>query len=243
MKLKGALKNVPKTITDKYSFVVLDLKPTEGFWLNFKNEELFIEFADQWSDIRLDFVETFSRFKQGKQKPFSNLLKKVFGKPKEIIDLTCGFAEDSLILVFFGHKVISLERNPVMAALLENALSRARNDDEFGELFKSSLDIKFCSASKFIEENDLSNKWLYFDPMFGDQSGKKSLSSKRMQFLSQFAGSDEDWKSVFNSCLQSKAKSLIFKHSNKAPMPEIKPNEVIMGKTVRFDKHLCGKNS
>ena len=131
----------------------------------------------------------------------------------------------------------------MMAAMLENALSRARKDNELGELFERSLNIRFYSANEFIENTDLTDKWLYFDPMFGDQSGKKSLSSKRMQFLSQFAGGDEDWKSVFHSCLQSNARSLIFKHSNKAPMLEIKPNEVIMGKTVRFDKYLCGKNS
>jgi len=55
-----------------------------------------------------------------------------------IIDTTAGWGRDAAILASFGAEVVMLERNPVMATLLEDALKR-RVDSSAKSALKLSL--------------------------------------------------------------------------------------------------------
>ena len=142
-------------------------------------------------------------------------------------------------MMFFGHKVTALERNPILAALLSNAFSRAEKDDKLGKIFKDQMNFVHCSVSQFLEQNEVGEKVIYFDPMFATHSGKKALSSKQMQFVSLCAGEDLDFEVVLEGLLRSAAKYVIVKRPDKSPELKQKPFEVIKGKTVQYEKYAC----
>ena len=98
MNFKGALKTVPEDVRLQFGLDLLEAPETEGFWLNFREDELFVEFAGEWSNLHLDFIQVFKDLRSGKGNPKASLIKQALGKKaKLVIDATCGLAGDSLI--------------------------------------------------------------------------------------------------------------------------------------------------
>lgn len=64
----------------------------------------------------------------------------------KILDATAGWGKDAAILASFGADVVMLERHPVMAALLADALSRRKDTD----IQKMSLSLIESDAISFL---------------------------------------------------------------------------------------------
>ncbi len=111
------------------------------------------------------------------------------GPGVRIIDATAGWGRDAAILASFGAEVLMLERQPIMAALLSDAL--ARQDEHAKEI----LQLKLCTtdALSYLEtlsETDYPDV-IYIDPMH-PQRQKAALVKKDMQVLQQLFGPDVD---------------------------------------------------
>lgn len=148
---------------------------------------------------------------------------------KYIIDATAGWGRDAAILASFGAKVIMLERNPIMAALLQDAL--ARQD----LVSKKSLQLGLYQQDACVYLENLTEKnypdLIYIDPMHPKRE-KSSLVKKELQVLQQLLGSKEDPLPLLLTA-RRKAKVVLkwpAKHSQILPTAN-----QILGKTVRFD--------
>jgi 16S rRNA (guanine1516-N2)-methyltransferase len=114
-----------------------------------------------------------------------------------VYDLTAGFGQDSLVLALSGaSKVYMVERDPVVAALLEDALRRvnllstSRTSDPQTELacfLSERLSLSVGEATKVVvslTESDETPKAdvVYLDPMFPPRT-KSAAVKKGMQIL------------------------------------------------------------
>jgi len=112
------------------------------------------------SPVYVDFIEGAlgHRIKYGGGK--GQLIAKAVGlnkiKNPYVLDVTAGLGRDAFVLANLGCRVLMLERSPIVAALLEDGLQRAREVEEFAQL---DLQMRGCSGQKFkLLENLFKNQ-------------------------------------------------------------------------------------
>lgn len=127
-----------------------------------------------------------------------------------VYDLTAGFGQDSLILALNGaHRVRMVERNPVVAALLQDALRRLEmisnatqelqltnpqeqqrklqhpplsSSSHLATLLFDKLSLSVGEGRNFVENGDDDVDVVYLDPMFPPRQ-KRAAVKKGMQLL------------------------------------------------------------
>lgn len=155
-------------------------------------------------------------------------------KPRQglrIVDATAGWGRDAALLASFGAKVLMVERNPMMAALLEDALSRR---DEYSKLH---LDLNLVKADALdylsgLADVDLPHL-IYIDPMHPARQ-KSALVKKDMQVLQQLMGPDEDALDLLRLAQTKALEHVVVKWPRHTPAL-LPPSASVFCKTVRFD--------
>lgn len=149
----------------------------------------------------------------------------------KIIDATAGWGRDAAVLASFGADVLMIERHPVMASLLSDALSR-RKDCE-GKHLQLALHVGDAySYLNELAEQDYPDI-IYIDPMHPERS-KSALVKKEMQALQQMIGADNDALRLIQLAINRVRQRVVVKWPQKNK-PLLPSNACITGKTVRFD--------
>ncbi len=204
---------------------------TPCLWLD--AERLSLKTAD-FSPLAADFhLETWrKRQSEGKKQGLVRACKPHPGV--KIIDATAGWGRDAAILASFGAQVLMLERNPIMAALLSDALERQGEED------KRSLALTLLEIDALAYLENLSSDnypdIIYLDPMHPERS-KAALVKKDMQLLQSLVGVDEDAYELIELAKKRVKQKVVVKWPQKKPSL-IHPASVIPGKTIRFDIYL-----
>ncbi|QMT59907.1 class I SAM-dependent methyltransferase [Legionella sp. PC997] len=148
-----------------------------------------------------------------------------------VLDATAGWGRDAAILASFGAEVIMLERHPVMAALLSDALARQTKLDQ------QQLHLMLHSENAHTYLSSLApNHYpdiIYIDPMHPERS-KSALVKKEMQALQQIIGVDKDALELIQLAITRSKQKVVVKWPQKAK-PLLPADASIEGKTVRFD--------
>lgn len=151
-----------------------------------------------------------------------------------IIDATAGFGSDALLMAYHGARVVMLEREPQMAALLQAGLALAQNSETLGEA-TSRLTLIINDAKDYLvnlHEHEYPDV-IYLDPMFVHK--KSALPNKQMQFLQNLV-KDHDADELLKLALTRAHKRVVIKRSIHAPyLGEVKPDMSIKSKLLRFD--------
>ncbi len=149
--------------------------------------------------------------------------------PTTVLDLTAGLGRDGMLLAAIGCRVTLVERHPLVALLLEDALARAARElDWVRERVRlipaDALDCELQPADV-----------VYLDPMFPPRS-KQALVKKEMQLFHRLVGRDEDAEALFERGRQLALHRLVVKRPRKAPpLAGMRPAGRIEGKTTRYD--------
>ncbi len=155
---------------------------------------------------------------------------------RHIIDATAGMATDSLLLASAGHRVSMVERSPIVAALIEDALSRANNGQENLRLYKGDG----CVLIDDISQSDPADI-IYLDPMFPEKK-KSALSRKGIQSLKQLLTEPEVDALLLGAALECAKYRVVVKRPLKAPeIDGPKPGFSLKGKLVRYDCYSIAK--
>jgi 16S rRNA (guanine1516-N2)-methyltransferase len=152
----------------------------------------------------------------------------------KIIDATAGWGQDAAILASFGAQVLMLERHPVMSTLLEDALSRLKEQEPQA----TNLSLHTGSAQAFL--NSLDKKEypdvIYIDPMHPERS-KSALVKKKMHILQEMIGPDEDALELIQLARMRVKQKVVVKWPQKSK-PLLPTHACIEGRTVRFDIYV-----
>jgi 16S rRNA (guanine1516-N2)-methyltransferase len=148
-----------------------------------------------------------------------------------ILDVTAGWGRDAGLLAQQGATVIMLERQAIMAALLQDGLQRLGP-----EVLKLSCIHTYAMA--YLNQLS-SNRYpdvIYIDPMHPERQ-KSALVKKDMQALQQLFGPDDNVEELL-TLARTKAKSrVVLKWPQRLPSLH-PPTMSIPGKTVRFDVYI-----
>ncbi len=162
-----------------------------------------------------------------------------------VLDLTAGMGGDAFVLASQGADVTMLERNPVVHALLKDALERASLvlDAELTDIL-NRLSLVKQSAMDYLatlHENAFPDV-IYFDPMFPERN-KTAQVKKEMQFFHDIVGDDKDSESVLLLALEKARKRIVVKRPRLAKkLTETQePAFQITGKSTRYDIYLPKK--
>jgi 16S rRNA (guanine1516-N2)-methyltransferase len=151
------------------------------------------------------------------------------------VDATAGLGRDAFVLAQLGCVVTLIERQPLIAALLEDALQRASADSEVGPIVAR---MHLLSGNAI----DLMGAWageppqvIYLDPMFPHRE-KSAQVKKEMRLFRPLAGDDDDASALLESALALATHRVVVKRPRKASaIAGEKPGYVLEGKSSRFD--------
>lgn len=157
-----------------------------------------------------------------------------------VLDTTGGWGRDAAVMASFGASVMMLERSPVMAALLSDALQRLDEQAVTFSLSKSScgLSLLCIDAKDYLQSLAYMDypEVIYIDPMHPTRQ-KSALVKKDMQALQQCIGADDDAEALIQLSMTRAVKRVVVKWPQRLA-PFMKPSMSIEGKTVRFDIYL-----
>lgn len=186
--------------------------------------------------LRGDFTHLIPRL--GQHKLASELLVRA-AKLKDtehptVLDATAGLGEDSFILAAAGFTVDLYERNPVIHALLRDALERAAQLPELAPIV-SRMTLHHEDSVAAMASLETPPDVILLDPMFPERQ-KSALVKKKLQMIQKLETPCDDEKTMLFTAAKVSPRKLIVKRPPKGPyLADIKPDYSIAGKAVRFD--------
>ena len=150
-------------------------------------------------------------------------------RPK-VLDLTAGLLGDSLLFLSFGCEVLAVERNPIVAFLIESALKNAQHPAIGRFHFRPGDALTALTELTAIEV-------IYYDPMFED-ANEKTLPRKEMRIFRSLIGKDLDAKSIFQKALEKNSRRLVVKRPRHSDYLGDRPPLEFVGKSTRYDVYL-----
>lgn len=193
-------------------------------------------------ELRPDFAEMLPRIKQGAlQREMLVKAARVKGvEAPRAVDATAGLGEDSLLLAAAGFTVTLCEADPVIAALLEDALARVSAHEVLGPIVErmhlvagdSRIALERAGASTGAQPDVV-----YLDPMFPGRT-KSAAVKKKFQLIHGLERPTEplDEESLLQAALAAHPRKVVIKRPVKGPyLAGVKPSHAIAGKAVRYD--------
>lgn len=158
------------------------------------------------------------------------------GRPQRprVIDCTAGLGEDTWLMAAHGCTVTALERQPVVAALLEDALKRAATQSP---QIAARITLVHADAAAWLAEKPAEADVVLLDPMF--PAGRKTAERKPLRVLRLLAGDDPDADDLFTAALATGAHRVVVKRPAHAPpLGNRAPDITQKGRGHRLDVYL-----
>ena len=201
---------------------------------------------DLGNAILIDFVSGKNahrrQFGGGRGQPLAKAIGLKKGATPTIIDATAGFARDAFVLANLGCQITLIERNPIIATLIEDALLRAANDDDIANVIQRMSLINH-DAVEYLTNLEKQNRpeVIYMDPMYPSRE-KSALVKKDMRLLHQLAGPDTDSEQLLETARNTALKRVVVKRPKSAPfVGDQKPATSIESKNTRYDIYIKPK--
>lgn len=150
------------------------------------------------------------------------------------VDATAGLGEDSLLLAAAGFTVTMFEKDPVIGALLRDALERAANDPRLAGVAERMTLVEGDSMTG-LRELGFSPDVVFLDPMFPERT-KSAAVKKKFQLLHHLERPCDNEGELLDAALAARPRKVVIKRPPKGPwLAGVKPSHSIAGKAVRYD--------
>ncbi len=168
------------------------------------------------------------------------------GATPTVLDGTAGLGRDAFVLASLGCKVQMVERHPVVAALLDDGLQRAKQDPEIGSWVGERMSLIHASSHTALDDLAQDESFskpdvVYLDPMYPHPENKKksALVKKEMRVFQSLVGADLDADNLLQPALALATKRVVVKRPDYANwLAEQKPTMAIETKKNRFDVYV-----
>ncbi|USH02405.1 class I SAM-dependent methyltransferase [Grimontia kaedaensis] len=165
------------------------------------------------------------------------------GATPTVLDATAGLGRDAFVLASLGCKVQMVERHPVVAALLDDGLARAKVDPEIGGWVSERISLLHASSHdalvKLVNDGNLERPdVVYLDPMYPHKK-KSALVKKEMRVFQSLVGADDDADELYGPAYTLATKRVVVKRPDYAEFLAGKtPSTQIETKKNRFDVYV-----
>ncbi len=208
--------------------------------VNYQHLELLKCDEPKLGAIKVDFVDGAvahrRKFGGGRGQDIAKAVGLKHGFTPHVLDATAGLGRDAFVLATLGCQVTMMERMPVVAALLENGLARAKLNSEVSDI----ADRMNLINSSSIENMTLANQpdVIYLDPMYPHRE-KSAAVKKEMRVFQTLVGEDLDADNLLAPALAlAKYRVVVKRPSYAEPLNNIKPATSIKMKKNRFDVYV-----
>lgn len=152
-----------------------------------------------------------------------------------VLDATAGLGRDAFVLAQLGCVLTLIERQPLIAALLEDGLQRALSDPEVAKIVERMQLLRGNAVVLMQAWKSDPPQVIYLDPMF-PQRDKSALVKKEMRLFRSLAGDDDDAPALLAAALALAANRVVVKRPRKAPaIAGEQAGYALEGKSSRFD--------
>jgi 16S rRNA (guanine1516-N2)-methyltransferase len=207
--------------------------------------------------FHLDYLQGNLGFRLTPERVLHEPLAKVIDKHAWVIDATGGLGKDGLMLAMMGCKVWMCEAHPLLSALIQDALERAKNSPNFNFFLGHPDKFQFFpeDAKNILEKlvnlpKENRPEIVYLDPMFPVRK-KSSLVKKEMQWLKAIHDEPNSTEqphaylvtpeeALFDLAIKTATKRVIVKRPLHAPTLVQKPPPSFskLFQSARFDVYL-----
>lgn len=150
------------------------------------------------------------------------------------VDATAGLGEDSLLLAAAGFTVTMYEKDPVIAALLQDALDRAANEPQLSAIVERMTLVEGDSVAA-LRAMGAAPDVVFLDPMFPERT-KSAAVKKKFQLLHRLERPCEDERELLEAALAAGPRKIVIKRPPKGPcLAGVRPSHAVAGKAVRYD--------
>lgn len=243
-----------EVVAEKLSLPCLQVNESHtALNLNFTDD--FVELRDSEKNlaIHIDFISGELAHRQQYGGGKGQAIAKAIGlkqgvQPPIVLDATAGLAKDAYVLASLGCPMTLLERSPVIAVLIRDAITRASDNEQFQLILNNGFDLIEQSSIDYLtsllnnKDSDISEaarpEVIYLDPMYPER--KKSASVKKnMQLLQNLLGKDEDTQTLLDIALKVARKRVVVKRPKGAEsLSTLKPGYQVASKKTRYDIYL-----
>lgn len=195
-------------------------------------------------ELRIDFIHGATAFRRLAAGSSRQPLAKAIGVRqgcRSVVDATAGLGRDAFLMACLGCTVLAVERSDVLAMMLQNAVTRARESREARlAAIAHRLVVVAGDSSRVLLELAESNRpdVVYLDPMYTPRESS-ALAKKEMRILRTLVGGDEDSRSLLGAALKVSRKRVVVKRHLRAPALSDAVDLSVKGRSVRYDVYLA----
>ena len=227
-----------QAIARQYQFDISE-KQTHDWQLIFEKNAIYLQALQQnkLCKLSIDFLvgkQAYRRKQSGRKQEISRACGLHKQSGLTILDAHAGLGRDGFVLACLSAKVLMLERAPVLAILLKDAIEKLNQIEPEIDLRVSCIDAKTLLSDPNQELFDV----VYIDPMYPHRQ-KSALVKQEMRILRDLVGEDTDADEVLPLALTKAKQRVVVKRGKLAPyLSGLKPHFCIMGTSTRFDIYL-----
>lgn len=151
-----------------------------------------------------------------------------------VVDATAGLGRDAFAAAAAGARVLLLERHPVVAALLDDGLERARAHPLAGPAARR-MELRVGDAAELLAGLQPRPEAVLIDPMY-PETGKAAAKNKAMRLFRLLVGDDPDAAALLDAARRAATRRVAVKRPRRAPpLAGMAPSGSQSGTTTRFD--------
>ncbi|AMO57941.1 16S rRNA methyltransferase [Endozoicomonas montiporae] len=212
--------------------------------LGFMDDTLCLRRAgDKEKPVFVDFVGGKAghrrKFGGGKGQDIAKAVGLNKGVTPHVLDGTGGLGRDAFVLASLGCTVTLIERSPVIAALLQDGINRAKQNPEVADIASRMTLINDDSrqAMQDLATDGRQFDVVYLDPMFPHRE-KSALVKKEMRIFQDLLSGDPDADELLAPAESLAEFRVVVKRPRLAPdLAGKEPTYRLEGKACRYDIH------
>lgn len=217
-------------------------QPSLDFLLQLNQQLLELIKLDEpkLSGINVDFVEGAAahrrKFGGGRGQDIAKAVGLKHGFTPHVLDATAGLGRDAFVLASLGCQVTLMERMPIVAALLDDGIERAKLNADVSKIAQRMQLIHASSIESMTlaEQVDV----VYLDPMYPHRD-KSAAVKKEMRVFQSLVGEDLDADGLLLPALAlAKYRVVVKRPSYAPPLNNKTPTTSIKMKKNRFDVYV-----
>lgn len=204
---------------------------------------------EKFNPIYFDFIKYWKHHQRQKYSLRQEPLAKALGLKKNttvtVWDLTAGTGKDAILILYWGARVLSFERSPVVAALLQDSIRLAQTAQELSlpRALKERFVFLPIDPRDGFPQEITPPEAIYLDPMYAPKLKKrKAVSRKEMRIFLEVVGNDPDSKDLFQWAARKGAKRVVVKRPLKGEDLFPNPTITFKGKSTRYDVYFITDN-
>ncbi len=167
-------------------------------------------------------------------------VRRAAGKRLWVTDATAGLGADTWLLASWGCQVTAIERSPVIAALLNDGLARAKRLNP--TIAKRIVSVT-ADARRVLLEAQARPDVVYIDTMFPPKR-KQALMRKPLRVLRQIVGADTDACQLLDVALRVARRRVVVKRPCHCPALATSHCAAVShrGKSLRYDVYTAASS-